>query len=246
MLTQQTDKIKKFFNRAEQSYDHHAYLQHATAINLIHLLKKNIGVANSIIDLGCGTGFNTYHLAKSFDYKEFYAVDIANLFLVKAKKYLESHKIHFLEINFDNLEIIDKKFDIIYSNMALHWSNNFTQTLNKALSLLNPNGILAFSIPLIGTLAEFNSYYAKNNFFDSDCILNEITDDNYQLLVNQSDTYTLFYPDTTQALKSIKEIGANYVSSRPHKGLRGKSFLHKMQIEKLSYVIGYFLIKKNG
>lgn len=246
MLIQPTVKIKQTFNRAEHSYDRHATLQHTTAMNLIHFLKNHVVTSDTIIDLGCGTGLNTDQLAQHFAYKEFYAVDIANLFLAKAKKNLASHKINLLEIDFEKIETLKKTFDLINSNMALQWSIHFEVTLKRILSLLNHNGIFAFSLPLMGTFAEFKSYYAKNKFLTCEFILEQIPSQYYQLLVSHTETYTLPYADTAHALKSIKEIGANYVYDRSHKGLRGKSFLNKTRIEQLTYVIGYFLIKRIG
>jgi hypothetical protein len=45
-------------------------------------------------------------------------------------------------------------------------------------------------------------------------------------------------------LHSIKQIGANYVPKRVSAGLSGKAFLNRLDLRKLTYVIGYFVAKK--
>ena len=84
-----------------------------------------------------------------------------------------------------------------------------------------------------------------NHFFDSESITSYLTQCVYNLLVQETENITLTFSHPMHALKSIKQIGANYVSHRIHKGLSAKSPFAKMDTNELTYVIGYFIARKS-
>lgn len=241
MLTP-TSKIKHAFNRAAQTYDQHCQLQKKVADALLALLNSQATLPKNIIDIGCGTGINTEQLVNLYPHSDVYALDFADKLLQSAKSRLTGKNVQFIESDFDSWEGRQGGFDVIYSNLALHWSVDLPSTLNKLISLLNPNGVLVFSIPLVGTLVELSEKLLVRGFYSNEEIGNLISKFNF---LSNTDIITLHYPDSFSALKSIKAVGASFVKPSTKHGLHGKAFLNNLQLRELTYVIGYFIVKKN-
>ena len=241
--------IQRSFNKAVNTYDEYCHLQKKTGEKLLHLLSTHHNKKQKLrlIDLGCGTGIITEKLKSLFQDQELHAIDIADQLLLIAKKRLaneKNKKIKIYEADFDHLPHACL-FDIAFSNMALHWSMDLKKTLENINTFLTQKGVLAFSIPLSGTLPELNNDFARQALPDSGWIETLLTDGGYDIFTHQVEKIILPFHDTESALKTIKNSGANYVPHRKNKNLKGKSWIHSFKLEQLTYVIGYYLaIKK--
>jgi malonyl-CoA O-methyltransferase len=234
--------LKKLFNKAHYTYDNEARLQKTVGDQLFEIIQHKSSQYQNIIDIGCGTGYVTKRFAERLQYQSFHALDIADNLLNLAKTRLKNFPIQFLEKDF-RLFQSKLSFDLIYSNMALHWSENMTDVIANLLTSLKKNGLLAFSIPLAGTFKEISSYVNTIDFIDQEKILNE-----WQVSFYETQKIVLEFPSMLQALQSIKKIGANY-TGKNRKGLHNNPFLKKILLNPshdsttLTYHIGYFFLE---
>lgn len=240
-ISQHLNKIQHHFNRASHTYDYHCQLQKETGSRLIHLCKMYHPQSKGILDLGCGTGLMTEQLARSYQYENFHAIDISISLLMKARERLKPYHINIYEYNFDKLKLTEK-FNLIFSNMALHWSNDLAKILQSTHTLLQTDGCLAFSIPLAGSLHELQSNYSINTFYNSSEIFSLLHENNFEILNQAEETLTYSFSSTRDALFSLKKVGASHVNTRLHSGLSSRFDLKT--INQLTYVIGYFILKK--
>jgi malonyl-CoA O-methyltransferase len=238
------NKIQQAFDRAADSYDDHSHVQQQVGMKLIQLIKLAQPNAESLLDLGCGTGITTQALAAQYQYRDFQAIDIAPSLLKKAYERLHEKKIKINEMNFDRLSNDYSSFDIIYSNMALQWSINLSILLQNLRSLLHEKAHLAFSIPLAGTFMELEPHCALNPFYEMEAISDFLIQHQYEIIKQEKENIILEFNHPLTALKSIKQIGANHVHQREHKGLKTQSSFAKFHAKKLTYVIGYFIARK--
>src|SRR5262249_1998089 len=153
--------------QAEETYDDNCQVQREIGNRLIELVVNDRREFQRIIDLGCGTGLVTAQLANQINYRDFHAIDIADLLLAKAKERLAHHSIQTYSAYFDRLPTYDFSFDLVFSNMALQWSRCLIASLTCFASLLTPGGLFAFSIPLPGTFNELKPYFSLQYFFDA-------------------------------------------------------------------------------
>ena len=217
--------IRDCFNKAATKYDSNCQLQLATGERLLSLIKP----AETIIDLGCGTGITTVKLK----YKKLYALDISDKLLAQAKLRLGNKDITYLETNFDNFSGL--KLDLAFANMSLQWSDNLSLTLNNIKANLKATGILAFSIPLAETFSELNISIMD---FVSMKQVRELLDD-WQIIYSESEEISYLFPNLIEALRSIKSVGANYCKNKT-----GTLPSRDRSPYLLKYNIGYFVVRK--
>jgi malonyl-CoA O-methyltransferase len=251
MQSQLIDKtkqdIRRCFNKAALTYDNHNVMQQQTGTALITLLQKHCHQPQKIIDLGCGSGSVTEHLARQFKYELFHALDISEQLLFKARERLFAYSVDVYEGDFDYLREPNILFDLAFSNMALQWSSSLGKTLASIHNNLASGGILAFSMPLHGTFAELNQF-AKNNFYEADTVIAMLAKNHFVTLEYSVEPVSFSFDSLYSALKTLKAVGANHVFNKPHNALRGRSFLHDLtQADEnfvFTYVTGYFIARK--
>ena len=91
-----------------------------------------------VMDAGCGSGLLTKQLAKKVPRGKVYAVDIDSNMIKQAKNNLQF---------FDNVEIMQssftdiklpRKIDVIFSNSALHWVQDYRKAFQNFWKMLKP------------------------------------------------------------------------------------------------------------
>jgi malonyl-CoA O-methyltransferase len=239
--------VKKAFNQAADQYDASCALQLNTGLTLIDLLKNYCTNSTNILDAGCGTGILTKEIAATFQYKILYAIDIADQLLVHAEKKLKNSNIHIELADYNDMYDMDVLFDMIYANLSLHWSDNFGKTLASMHNKLNENGMLGFSIPLLGTFKEIKNDCSINTFNELPQIERHTLDAGFHIIYMKAQEIIFDFDNALKALKSIKSVGANYVDtkSRNVSFKKMKKFIQSNNNSfRLSYNIGYFIVKK--
>jgi len=231
--------IQRAFDQAANTYDKYALLQEHIGERLVSFI-ANAYYAR-IIDLGCGTGNITQRLAASCQYDTLHAVDLSPSLLQIAETRLASHKGRCFLMNFDKLEPSFKCYDLVFSNMALHWSEHFSATISSLGMRTVPNGMIAFSIPLKGTFRELGDQFHVRNMPAPHEVSTALNFAGFPYFLTRQESYSLHFQNTLDTLRSIRMIGATHVSDRKQYGLTGKSFLKNTHITSLSYEIGYFI-----
>lgn len=217
--------IKDYFNKAAPKYDDNCQLQLKTGDTLLSLIQP----ANNVIDLGCGSGSTTAKLK----YKKLYALDISNELLELARLRLGKRNVTYLEMSYDDFSGLN--LDLAFANMSLQWSENLELSLNNIKDNLKSTGILAFSIPLLGTFSDLKT---STMAFLSAAQIEELLS-SWDIIYNKTEEINYLFPNLIEALRSIKSVGANYCRNKKNiLPSRDKSpYL-------LKYNIGYFIARK--
>ncbi|HEX4044880.1 MAG TPA: methyltransferase domain-containing protein [Gammaproteobacteria bacterium] len=244
-------KITQQFNKAVNTYDAACDLQLRVGTNLIERLRLHYPSSNLMLDLGCGSGLITEKLTEEIAFNHLYAVDMADQLLSLAKKRLAHRAVHFACRDFNTFSDKNNCFDLVFSNMALHWSPALNNALANIYRQMDLNGWLAFSIPLSGTFSELTED-SRNHFYTEQVMLSILTQLGFICVENWISVEKQQFPSWLTALKSIKQVGASHVQQRKWHSLSGNDFIKRLvsgpQIEpaRLTYRIGYFIVRKNG
>lgn len=112
--------------------------------DLISRLKIN---PKSILDIGCGPGNSTNALAERFCDAHIIGID-------SSQNMLDSANAAYPRLDFrkcripDELDCIDGKFDLVFSNACIQWIPNHDRLLSALMNKLTEGGMLAVQIPM--------------------------------------------------------------------------------------------------
>lgn len=101
----------------------------------------------SAVDIGCGTGEQTNILSQNFNAATFLGVDSSSEMLSESKKF-EHEKLKFQRLTIEAFADDVTKWDLVFSNAALQWSDNHNTLFPKLISKINKGGQFAVQMPV--------------------------------------------------------------------------------------------------
>ena len=96
-----------------------------------------------VVDLGCGTGELTRHLVDTLPNSNVTGIDNSPQMLEKASQ----HSISNLRFQQGDQSQLTGEWDLIFSNAALHWSENHSELIPRLYERLAPGGQIAVQVP---------------------------------------------------------------------------------------------------
>lgn len=247
--------VQHAFNRAALTYDANCKLQFRVAKELIKITQQHVTAANTILELGCGTGVTSAIAMTKLQHKNYFILDLAGNLLEIAKNRLSLANSGILA-NFDNLPIQANSINLCLANMSLHWSKGINQALANIYYCLAEHGVLAFSLPVEGTFYELSNAISHTNCtnflncFPSHSQLQHALK-NYRVIYQETQTKTLHFSNIYTLLKSMKTIGSNRthstkLTSRSEFNKIDNYFHFKNHLPKipLTYKIAFYLVSK--
>ena len=227
--------IKKSFNKVAAHYHKNAVLQKEVLSRLLerlddeHRIDTNLK-PQSILDLGCGIGWAYEGFKTIFPKAKITGLDFSEQMLNQIK-YESMSKVC---SDAHDLPFSDNSFDIVFSNMLLHWSNE-SDVFNECLRVLKPNGLLIMSC-----LGETSLYELKDAFKTVDNYphvhsfpaLHELGDEmlkkGFQQVVVNAEVLTLTYENIIKLMKDIKASGGHNVEEKRIKSLKTRQYLKNL------------------
>ncbi len=228
--------VAKSFSNAAKEYDQFARFQHELAKSLIDMSPNER--KQNILDLGCGTGYCLPLLSQQYPQASILGADIAPGMLAFAQQ--QHPEFQYAVADAENLPFPEDQFDLIFSNLAVQWCDDFSQVLTQAYKCLKPGGHLVLSTLADGTLLELKQAWSQvdqhqhvNQFDDEQDLKNMIKIS--PLIVEQLHISTLydFHSDVRSLTDSLKRIGAHNITDGRAKGLTSpravKQFMQAME-----------------
>lgn len=134
------------------------------------------------------------------------------------------------------------QFDLVISNMALHWTGNLSAALREMRRVLAPDRLLLFTVAGADTLWELHACLAQLDqerdgrvwvrgpeLPSLQALGDLLLSSGFVLPVVDCDRVSLPFPDLPWLLRQIKAMGAGHpLRVRPH-GLRGKAYFKRLE-----------------
>ncbi len=207
-------------NRASTKYKEYNYLFNEINYRLFDRLKFIKRQFVNTLEIGSKTG-NTINLFnKKKDIKKIFISDISNEMLLMAKKIKTNKQKIFLNLDEENLPFKNKQFNLVFSNLYLHWSNDLFKVLNEIYRVLKPDGLFLCSIFGSNTLNElkYSLCNAEDKISkstsprvspfirlqDAGTLLQKV---GFQLPVVDRDNIKIFYDDIFSLMRNLKGMG---------------------------------------
>lgn len=149
--------IQEDYNNCANTYE--KYLEVQQKYNAPELLSKAIAkyLDDSeeetedmlALDLGCGTGLVGVYLKQIVAIKSLSGVDVSRSMLVLAKELEINNKSvydHTEELDFNDLKVTKKKYDIVTSCMSFVYNSDLSTVLSKLDKVINKDAILGLVV----------------------------------------------------------------------------------------------------
>lgn len=196
------------FNQGAATYDTAATIQRVIAERLASQLA---GIqADTVLEIGCGTGLLSQHLSVLFPEASLLLTDIAEKMVEQCKQRFPHHpNITTAPMDGENLKV-NQQFDLIVSSMALQWFVNLKQGMTNIFQQLTPRGRFIFALPGSRSLQEWHALCQAFHLpiatplFPSLSTLKSISPD----LKIEAITYQQDYPTAYLFLHSLKQLGS--------------------------------------
>ena len=117
----------------------------------------------TVLDLGCGDG---KHCADFIvrGAKTVVGIDISEKMLQIAQTQNANDAIRYIKMSMTDIAELGETFDLIYSNMAFHYIEDFAAFAKTLFNILNPGGLLLFSQehPVITATIDGKGYFNRS------------------------------------------------------------------------------------
>jgi trans-aconitate 2-methyltransferase len=150
-LAPEPAKMRGVANWDPQTYRRFASERFAPFEDLIALVRAAPNAR--AIDLGCGTGELTARLAERLGDGDVLGIDASAQMLERAAEFARPG----LRFARSSIEAIDGRFDLIFSNAALHWVDRHAVLFRRLLAMLQPDGQLVVQMPAQRRPAAYSS-----------------------------------------------------------------------------------------
>jgi malonyl-CoA O-methyltransferase len=230
--------IAQSFGKAAQSYDSAAHFQQWVGHQLLG--KMPVNPAQTILDLGCGTGYFFDSLKQHFPDSRYLGLDLSEQMLVHARtRCLAADALAsddcFLTGDAENLPLRDSSVDLIFSSLAIQWCFDLPRLMGEVNRVLRPGGSFVFSSLLEGTLKELKASWATvdckqhvNSFFLKDSYQVAAIDAGLEIHRLETELHVLRYDKLTELMRELKAIGAHNLNADRASALTGRQKLARL------------------
>ena len=139
-------RIREEFDQAASRYDRHAVLEQEVGSRLMERLAFGRKNPERILDLGCGTGFFTRQLKRRYPGSRVIGLD-ASLSMARQTRRRSGWFWPLSPLCADALllPLAGQSLDLVFSNLAFQWCDDFTSLAAGLRRVLRPAGLLVFS-----------------------------------------------------------------------------------------------------
>ena len=112
--------------------------------DLLTLVRRRPGLR--VVDLGCGPGNLTRRLADLLEGSDVVGIDSSPAMLARAAGAARDG-LRFVEGTIESFAASTDKFDLVFSNSALHWAGDHEHLVPALLAHLSPGGQIVAQLP---------------------------------------------------------------------------------------------------
>ncbi len=230
------ENTKDSFDKAAAKYDSVTALQRDVGDRLLSRLGHVKFEPKLLVDVGAGTGVPTGKLIQKYPQTQVMAFDIANGMLQVNRDRNNSGLTGCSVADMHNMPIKSDCVDMIFSNLAMQWSNDLPVVLDEYQRIMRNGGLLHFATFGPSTLLELKQSWGAvdpdnshvNSFYSIGSVGDMLLEAGFTDVVVDSDKIKLHYADVMPLMRELKTLGANNRTHGRSRVLTGKSKMQQM------------------
>lgn len=243
------DTVAQRFSAAADRYEQAARIQAEAAVRFdAWLAQLGLDAPASITEIGCGTGFFTRLLHARFPHASLHATDLAPAMLERCRAGFPSKANLQFSLCDGRHASFESAPDWIVSTMCFQWFDPLLPVLKRYADC---SRVLAFSIPLDGSFAEWRNAHERAGLApgllacpDYDALLRACQDLSNGRLHACRLSLSERHPDGLSFARSLRAIGAD-MAQAGHRPANLRPVLRQMeQGTTANYEIGFFCLEK--
>lgn len=180
-----------------------------------------------ILDAGCGEGVDLSFLQRRFPMAERVALDASCSMLIEAKSRHKNGGA--VCADFARLPFAPGSFDMLWSNLALHWHPEPLSVFSAWRQVLGRDGMLMFSsfgpetlLPLRDAFQQVDAYEHVLPFMEMHDLGDRMVQAGFASPVLDREVIHVTYESVKKLLSDVRALGGNALSGR-RRGLMGKA-----------------------
>ncbi|MDB2415141.1 methyltransferase domain-containing protein [Rickettsiales bacterium] len=223
--------VKMHRNRAAKNFEANDFLYKEVVDRLLDRLNDMDRKFDRVLDIGCHTGYFGQNIKGDNKFGTLIQMDLSQNMAVKAGG-------NSVVADEENLPFAPNSFDLIVSNLVLHWVNDLPGTFMQIRKMLKPDGVFIANIFGENNLEELRIALIKAEEANNKNIAARISPSidiktlggllqrtGFDLPVSDCETIAVEYSSAIDLLKDIKNMGQSNALAR------GCNYLSKDVIE---------------
>jgi malonyl-CoA O-methyltransferase len=231
--------LRRIFDRRAATFDEVAFLPREIAQRMRERLDYIKLSPASVLDVGCGTGDDVPGLRERFPEAPVFGTDLSFAMLQRALRHdagdtswrrflpasigraLGARGPRFAQADFGALPFAHGAFELVWSNLALHWHPRPDLVFGEWQRVLKVNGLLMFSTLGPDTLKELRGAWAEVeaahgvptrkhviDFVDMHDLGDMLVENGFEIPVMDQETITVTYRSAEKLLADVRRWGA--------------------------------------
>lgn len=233
-----TLRVRRNFSRAAAGYDDVAVLQREIGSRMLERLDYVKIAPRRVLDLGCGTGASLLALGERYPKALVLGADFSEAMLGAARgqrsqlhwllPFMRKRQAALLAADAQSLPFKPGTFDLLWSNLMLHWLDDPLPVLREMLRTLDVGGLVMFSTFGPDTLKELRASFSDGKshtqrFADMHDYGDMLVECGFSDPVMDAEVLTVTYASFDDLLRDLRQGGASCAMIDRQRGLSGRS-----------------------
>jgi malonyl-CoA O-methyltransferase len=227
-------EISESFSRAARHYDSAAQLQREVGTRLLKEINAVGFPPETVLDLGCGTGFFYDPLNKLFPNASYLGLDLAPG-MVEFARVRCPEVARWLVADAESLPFAANSVDLVFSSLAIQWCHSPQRLFAELARVLRPGGRCLFTSLGPDTLKELRASWASvdghqhvNTFLPPSALEQAARDVVGVSLRLHNEQFQMKYDRVRELLDELRTLGAHNMNRGRRTGLTGRRALQGM------------------